>query len=392
MNLDVARRLTDYAVLIQDPETPSLSATYYELSTAAYQSVRAEWDRLARSDDRVARAYHELGGNVRDVRRYRLLLESLTVLLDREPVLAQQIGKVIADADQQILIDHFLGDRVAERSLAEPVTVDTMRAHLATRPAPPPLTGDESIQVVIPLRDPAGGGRLRNLLACLAALRDQAPPGPRYYVSVVESDEVPRWRDLVEPLVQHYLFLPHRGRFNKSWTVNAGVVNAPVPARLICVLDADILVDRRFLARNTARFADAGAGAHLPYLRYTNLDADSTHAAIRARCLAGAADVCRADIRAHILREPPGGCMWVTAAAFHAIGGFDERFRGWGGEDNDVVARLIRHGGFRRYDDELWHMDHPRPVMRMAGKALNGHLTPLTWRPSMGYGRLSADN
>jgi glycosyltransferase involved in cell wall biosynthesis len=51
---------------------------------------------------------------------------------------------------------------------------------------------------------------------------------------------------------------------------------------------------------------------------------------------------------------------------FMAVNGFDETYQGWGHEDADLVARLIRHG-VRRKDGHfavpvlhLWHRENPR--------------------------------
>ena len=45
----------------------------------------------------------------------------------------------------------------------------------------------------------------------------------------------------------------------------------------------------------------------------------------------------------------------------HTVGGFDERYRGWGKEDNDLAARLINAGIFRkdgRYATGVIHLYH----------------------------------
>ena len=57
-----------------------------------------------------------------------------------------------------------------------------------------------------------------------------------------------------------------------------------------------------------------------------------------------------------------GGALWVDAALYHAIGGYDERFRGWGCEDREICRRLERAAGtLPRLGGCLLHLDHPRP-------------------------------
>jgi GT2 family glycosyltransferase len=55
-----------------------------------------------------------------------------------------------------------------------------------------------------------------------------------------------------------------------------------------------------------------------------------------------------------------GGNFSVPADKFEKVGGFDEGFEGWGGEDNDLVRRLTMVGckvGWV-WDSEVIHLDH----------------------------------
>ena len=58
--------------------------------------------------------------------------------------------------------------------------------------------------------------------------------------------------------------------------------------------------------------------------------------------------------------------MLAPRRAIDAVGGFDERYTGWGYEDSDLVIRLMRHGlHIRRGPADtavlhLWHPDNPR--------------------------------
>ncbi|GLF97748.1 glycosyltransferase [Streptomyces yaizuensis] len=225
--------------------------------------------------------------------------------------------------------------------------------------------GPVDAAVVIPFR--AGDGdedRVRNLAAVLAALADQSHPRERYRVVVVESDVRPRRRDVIEPACDSYVFAPCPGRFNKSWTVNVGVVHGARPAELVCVLDGDILVDRDFVARAVNRFREPGTQAHWPFSDILFLDPVSSHRSVRRRCLDGAARVDPASARGVYLRRPPGGCVWLRESLFTRIGGMDERFAGWGGEDQDFVWRMERYGPMDRHHDPVVHLHHPRAPHR----------------------------
>jgi glycosyltransferase involved in cell wall biosynthesis len=206
---------------------------------------------------------------------------------------------------------------------------------------------------------------------------------------VVESDDSPRFRSVIEPRADHYLFARKAGAFNKSWAVNVGVMNTPGAAEAICILDADVLSDRDFIARNARRFERPGTAGHLTYRNMLSLSEAASSAAIRHRVLGGGADVDPQTLRGFFLRRPPGACVWVRQSAFRLVGGMDERYEGWGGEDNDFVYRLDFNAAFDSYDDWLLHLAHPPASMLMKdGTLVNAHIPGLSWRPDEQIGRI----
>ncbi|MGW0563130.1 glycosyltransferase [Streptomyces sp. NPDC003016] len=376
----LAERLTAYAVLAHDPAVPAIAADYWAKSEAHYRTVDAALAALVADAPAAARPYGEVLADPTRAAAQHALREGLTTLLDERPEQRKRLAAAVAEADRHIWIDYHLGAEYTARPLPAVPGAPGLR--------PRPETA--AVHVVIPFRDRAGGLRTRNLLACLRALADQEG-GPGHRVTVVEADSEPRTRRALEGVVDRYVFARKDGLFNKAWAVNVGVVEsardaASEPA-YVCVLDADILVDRFFVARNTARLRDGGHGTHLPYRWSLSLDAPSTLRAIALRNDDGAADVPASVLRGLLLREPPGGCVWLRTDVFHAVGGFDERYEGWGGEDDDVVARLSAAASLRRYDDALLHLDHPRPEMtRDDGAPFNAHVEPMSWTPAHGYG------
>jgi hypothetical protein len=230
---------------------------------------------------------------------------------------------------------------------------------------PGPAGGDGPVAalVVIPFRDRSPHGeRARNVIASLRSLHDQAAPAGEIHVVVVEFDASPRWRDRLERAADRYVFAPSSGPFNKSWAVNLGVGMAQQPADLICVLDADILVDRDFVSRNVERFNHPAAGAHLPFRDVLYLDERSSRLAIDGRCRDGQPAVRLEEVRGFQVRRAPGGCVWLRSDVFEAVNGFDERFEDWGGEDLDFVLRLQLATAIHFYDDALLHLWHPPTI------------------------------
>ncbi|MFI6387186.1 glycosyltransferase [Nonomuraea sp. NPDC050547] len=219
--------------------------------------------------------------------------------------------------------------------------------------------------IVIPFRDATpGGARSRNLAATIAALLDQSAARHDYRIVVVEADDAPKQRDRLEPVVDSYVFARHSGRFNKAWAVNVGVAHGARPAETICVLDADMLVDRDFVSRALDRFSEPGTQAHLPFRDILFLDRESSARAIERRRFHADARVDERAARGVYLRRPPGCCVWVRDSLFSRVSGFDERFSGWGGEDLDFVRRVEHHGPLDRFADPTFHLDHPRATAR----------------------------
>jgi validoxylamine A glucosyltransferase len=51
----------------------------------------------------------------------------------------------------------------------------------------------------------------------------------------------------------------------------------------------------------------------------------------------------------------------VDATSFHSVGGFDERFTGWGAEDMELAYRLHREDAYFYWSDEAYALEHPHP-------------------------------
>ncbi|MFE1320594.1 condensation domain-containing protein [Kitasatospora phosalacinea] len=385
----LARRLADYTVLAHDPAVPAATAGYWELSRAAFAAVDGRTRAVAAAEPGARAAHSALVAAPADPQRHRALAERLAPLLGSAPEPERAaLAALVARSDGEIWLDHHLGDRHAPGAAGpDTAALRALAAGARDRRAGERPADGPSVHVVVPFRDRTRGGRTRNLLACLLALHDQDYRDGPLRITVVETDDRPYARELVEPLVDRYLFAAHEGRFNKSWTVNLGLAADRDRSALTCVLDADILADRSFVRRNARRLTGIGHTAHVCCDRSLSLDAPATATALARRCVHGEPDVPLGLLRGVLLREPPGGALWARTGALHRIGGFDERFEGWGGEDEDVVRRLAADGELRRFDDPLLHLDHPRPAMRTDGDLpFNAHLRPGSWSGSDDYG------
>ncbi|GGS95845.1 galactosyltransferase-related protein [Streptomyces griseoviridis] len=378
----LAQAVADSIVVANDPEARRACLLYWQYARPRLEHVLDA--ATGHADPGIAASAGALAAHPQDPARHRALTAALAARGADDPY-SVPVFTAAWEAESVNRLGHHLGARY--RTGADPVDVQEL---LAVPPAPGRADEDAELVVVIPFRDrDTGGARLRNLLACLAALADQSYDRGRYRVTVVEADDRPRWRQAVEARTDRYVFAPKPGLFNKSWAVNVGVVETAGAAEAICVLDADVLVDREFVARNAARFRRPGTSGHLTYRNMLNLGERASDAAVRTRVLAGAAEADTADLRGFVLRRPPGCCLWVRTEAFHRIGGMDERYEGWGGEDNDFAYRMDFHTAFDSYDDVLLHLAHPpAPATKENGELFNAHIPMLSWRPGTPIGRV----
>ena len=383
----LAHRLADYVVLAHDPAVPEVAPDYWKLSEPQYRLVAAAVRALARGNPVTQARLRELSDSPLEPGRHRKFRHCLLPGL-ADPHTRSELTRIVTDADARIWIDLHLGARYNATAPAVPARqLERMALNVWPSSGRP---GRADVQVVIPFRGSAGGLRSRNLLACLLALRDQDFEPGRRWITVVESDAQARWANIIEPLADQYLFVPSSRAFNKSWAVNVGVVHcaAERPPLIICILDADMIVDRYFLSRNVRRLLGGPHGGHLPFRWSLSLDGAASQTAIRRRIWDGTPHVPLRELRGQLLRDPPGGSLWLYPEVFHRVRGFDERYEGWGGEDGDFLARLSRITTINRFTDTMLHLHHERPQVPRDRPTANAEIAPLSWHPVTGYGDL----
>ncbi|MDG4785128.1 glycosyltransferase [Micromonospora sp. WMMD1102] len=380
----LATAVTDNLVVAVDPDAPASGLYYWEISRPWRDKVV---DAVRACTDPTIRTLGEgLLAEPTDHRRYWELHAALLERQGKQPEI-DELLHLGWRAECNSRLGHVLNKGYDRDST--PVTVEEMKAFDPGTPLP--AGAKPEVLVVIPFhsRLEGGGDRLRNLLACLRSLRDQSFPREHYQVTVVESDEQSRWRDVISPFADNYLFARKDGVFNKSWAMNAGVVHSPGPTEIICHMDADVLADRDFLARNVERMLGPGTMGHLPYRDMLAMDFPSTWRAIRERLHGGAAAADMNRVRGFTLRRGPGLCFFARAELYHRVGGMDERYQGWGGEDIEFNYRFGFDAAYDAYEEPLLHMRHPSySVLRSDGKLINAHLVPGTWRPERPIGQL----
>jgi hypothetical protein len=224
-------------------------------------------------------------------------------------------------------------------------------APIERRVSPDPFEGSPQITVLIGHR---GVERLPLLLATLESFAAQEQL--RLECVVIEQDRtshiaaaLPRWvRHVLAPLADP------EAPYNRSHTFNVGALHARSPVLLLH--DNDMLVPtgygRRILDRISQGYEVVNPKRYIFYLSQEH----------SKQVLQRAAGYDRHPAEAIVQNLEAGGSMAITRSTFQAIGGMDDRFVGWGGEDNEFWDRcLTRPTWIWGYEPivHLWHSSQP---------------------------------
>jgi predicted glycosyltransferase involved in capsule biosynthesis len=195
----------------------------------------------------------------------------------------------------------------------------------------------DGISVVVPITSSRFVPYLRN---CLASILAQTCDPELVDLTIVytfntDTTEYPDKLEQLAQLCQHHsaalVFQQHDfPDFPLAFTRNVGARRAM--RRILGFVDADLVLDpEMFEAVFDVIHPTGAAYAHVYRMDrgpddpiFQQLEVEQFRANLEGRC------------------DPAGrgGCFFIDRSTFFKIGGYDERFYGWGYEDNDILRRL----------------------------------------------------
>ncbi len=179
------------------------------------------------------------------------------------------------------------------------------------------------------------GSRLNNLISVLGWLS----PLKNVNIILVEQDDKPYLADLnLSYPGMEYVFAYNSGLFNRAWGFNIGFKYAT--GNVLAFSDNDIFMNMDELT-NSFQECHRSYDAVNPYAKIVDLSEKDT------KCLQENSELMKSCSESYCNGEERGytvfcgGLVLLKRKAFEMLGGFDERFSGWGGED-DAMSILLR--------------------------------------------------
>lgn len=194
-----------------------------------------------------------------------------------------------------------------------------------------------------------GLARLPHLFATLRSIAGQR--GVSVECIVVEQSERPEIAEQLPDWVR-YLHTPVPDAsypYNRSWTLNAGARAAQ--GAVLVLHDNDMVCPADYAKETLARAREGWAFQQLKRFTFY-LDLHESEAVFAS----GKAPTAVPSV---VVQNLHGASIAVTRTAYFDIGGFDESFLGWGGEDNEFWDRAESAGNVYGFGYlpfiHLWH-------------------------------------
>jgi hypothetical protein len=205
-----------------------------------------------------------------------------------------------------------------------------------------------------------GRSRLPHLLATLRSIAAQREVALECIV--VEQSNEPEVENLLPPWVRYiYTPLPRADMpYSRSWALNVGARAAH--GEMLVLHDNDMLIPVDYAKEVFERFKDGYEVMNLKRFIFYLSEADSGAVFYDKEPLA------RRPPQSIVQNLEAGGSIAITREAYYQIGGMDESFVGWGGEDNEFWERAQTKRVWPYAYLPLIHLWHPAQPGKLESK------------------------
>jgi len=215
----------------------------------------------------------------------------------------------------------------------------------------------EKLSILIPFRC-ADRHRLLNLQRVVRYWQELFPTAE---ILIYEQDDESKLQGQLALPDDSILLLADGGAFNKSKLLNLAVGEAS--GEILIISDADIIVEAEGVHRSIAAVQQELQFVR-PFENLYDLSKGQTEQFLRDDVLPEVRDSEYFENRNQFGEKLclAGGIFVIRRSSYLDLGGFDERFLGWGGEDNafsvEVQKGLSKSAILRK--GIAWHLWHPR--------------------------------
>ncbi len=166
---------------------------------------------------------------------------------------------------------------------------------------------------------------------------------PDIEIILIEQDTESKL-DLDKALNIEHLFIYNSGLFNRSWAFNCAARKSN--KNIFVFADADIFLEKEGYIKCFEATGDFEAITPNK-VEISNISiAEDTEDPIHF-------------LNMRKLHSFAGGMLIITRSAFEKIGGWDERFEGWGGEDDAMSHLIYNRLRSKSFNLPNYHIDHP---------------------------------
>ena len=210
--------------------------------------------------------------------------------------------------------------------------------------------------LIIPFRN-SDRYRLANLLAVEKFYHSQFP---EWQVIIVEQDAAPTLKLNFFAGSPKLIFAFNAGLFNKSWAINIAFMQSN--EQVLLIGDADMVVESIALKRSLEA-VEQELDVVRPFRNLVDLDQNETRSFLDSGSIESSTKHSTLD-RNHLNESLclTGGFFLIKSEYFRKLKGFDERFEGWGGEDDafSLKVQAVSSKTAILREGIAWHCWHPR--------------------------------